>query len=210
MKIRTVIGLTGATAASCVVGAIALSAPAAYGAPAVHPPATDLPVIYPSPDPTGELPPPGSPGLTVTGNCPSYLFGNAVGFEFQGGNAVFYRIPPGQPPGNSNGGNVEGTADLMIATPGVPPSESNQGTPPSNPVDSGYSGHTHLWFGTNSNANGQSYFGETISFQGTAPNGATIKLTANPGSNTSVSGNTNDWGKLDITCTGTPNPLPAA
>ena len=209
---RVIIRLAGAGAVACL-GALGLSTPAAFGAAAQHPPsAGDLPVIYPSPDPTGLLPPPGSGGVTVTGNCPSYLFSGAVGFAFQSGNAVFYQVPAGQTPSSANGGNVEGTADLMIATPGVPPSMDNpNGTPPSNPVDSLYEGHTHLWFGQNSNANGHSYFGETISFQGTAPNGATIKLTANPGFNVSAGPqNQSGWGKLSITCTGTPFPLPTA
>jgi hypothetical protein len=195
------------------IGLVGLSGSAAYGAAAQHPPSvTDLPVIYPAPDATGELPPADSGILTISGDCPSYLFDSAVGFAFQSGNAVFYRIPPGQPPSNSNGGNVEGTADLIIATPGVPPSPENPaGTPPSNPVDSLYQGHAHLWFGQNFNANGHSYFGETVMFQGTAPNGATIKITANPGSNTSAGpGNMSGWGKVFVTCTGTPFPLPTA
>lgn len=189
------------------VGAIGLPGSAAFGAAAQHAPIGDLPVIYPSPDPTGPLPPADSPGVTVVGSCPAFLFPTdasayAIGFLFQSGNDVFYRIPPGAPPGVSYGGNVEGIADLVHATPGLPPSEQNpNGVPPSNPVDTGYKGHAHLWFGTNFNANGQSYFGETVSFQGTAPDGSTISLTANPGSNTSASGNTNGWGKLKVTCT---------
>jgi hypothetical protein len=209
---KMLLGLTSSGALACL-GVVGLSGPAAYGAPAQHPPsAADLPVIYPSPNPTGELPPADSGILTVTGNCPSYLFDSAIGFAFQSGHAVSYQIPPGAPPGVSNGANAEGTADLIIATPGVPPSSENpNGTPPSNPVDSLYSGQTHLWFGSNSNANGQSYFGETFMFQGTAPNGATIKITGNPGFNTSAGpGNLNGWGKVFVTCTGTPFPLPAS
>jgi len=68
-----------------------------------------------------------------------------------------------------------------------------------------------LWFGSNSNANGHSYFGETILFQGTGPNGATIKLTANPGFNQSAGPeNQSGWGKVFVTCTGTPFPLPSS
>ena len=212
MRTKMLLGLTSSGALACL-GAMGLSAPAAFGAPAVHPPsATDLPVIYPAPDQTGELPPADSGILTVSGDCPSYLFDSAIGLAFQSGNATFYRIPPGAPPGAANGGNAEGIADLVIATPGTDPTPENpDGTLPSNPVDSLYSGQTHLWFGQNANANGQSYFGETIMFQGTAPNGATIKLTANPGFNTSAGpGNQNGWGKVFVTCTGAPFPLPAS
>lgn len=209
MKIKTVVGLAGASAAASCIGVVALSGSAAYGAPAQHPPSiTDVGIIYPSPDPTGELPPPGSGLITVTGDCPSYLFGNAVGFGFLSGNAVEYQLVNGVP----NGGNAEGIADLIIATPGTAPTMENpNGTPPTNPVNSMYKGQAHAWFGTNSNANGQSYFGETFTFQGTAPNGATISLHGNPGFNTSAGpGNQNGWGKLDITCTGTPFPLPGS
>lgn len=204
MKIKTVVGLASASALASI-GAVGLSGSTAFGAAALHPPSVqDVGVIYPSPSPTGQLPAIGDPSLTVVGNCPSNLFGDsAVGFAFLSGNGVFYRIPPGAPPSMANGGNIEGTADLMYATPGVPPSASNMdGTPPSNPVDSGYEGHAHLWFGQNSNANGQSYFGETISFSGSATDGSTISITANPGSNTSAGpGNMNGWGKLKVTCT---------
>jgi hypothetical protein len=193
------------TGALVCMGALGLSGSAAFGAAAVHPPVSALPIIYPSPDPTGELPPLGSPGLTVVGTCPGFLFGgNAIGFLIQSGNDVLYRIPAGSPPGVSNGGNVEGISDLVYAAPGTPPSPGNPaGVPPSQTVftDSGYQGHTHLWFGMNSNANGHSYFWETISFNGTAPDGSSISITANPGSNTSVSGHTNGWGKVKVTCT---------
>ena len=202
IKAAAAVGLLG----GCV-GAIGLSGSAAFGAAAQHVPVGDLGPIYPSPDPTGVLPPAGSPFVTVVGSCPDFLFPTdagayAIGFVFQSGNDVLYRIPPGAPPGVSYGGNVEGISDLVYATPGQPPSQDNpNGVPPSDPVDSGYQGQTHLWFGTNFNANGQSYFGETISFQGTAPDGSTISLFGNPGSNTSASGNTNGWGKLKVTCT---------
>ena len=202
--LRTLVGMASSGALACL-GFAGLTGQAAYGAAAQHPPASDVGIVYPSPNPTGELPPPGSPVLTVNGDCPSYLWGNAIGLEFQSGNVVEYRIPTDAPPGVSNGANGEGIADLMIATPG----SSDGTTPPSDAVDSLYTGHTHLWFGQNANANGQSYFGETVQFQGTAPNGATIKLTANPGFNVSAGpGNQSDWGKVDVTCTGTPFPLP--
>ena len=202
LRPKTIIGLASAGALACV-GTVGLFGSAAFGAPAVHPPVSELGIIYPSPDPTGALPP-GGPGVTVVGTCPAFLLGgNAIGFLFQSGNATLYRIPPGSPPGTSNGGNVEGIADLVYAAPGIPPTQTTPGVPPSQTVftDSGYQGHSHLWFGTNSNANGQSYFGETISFSGTAPDGSTISITANPGSNTSASGNMNGWGKLKVTCT---------
>jgi hypothetical protein len=185
---------------------LGLTGSSAFAAPAVHPPsASDLPIIYPSPDPTGALPPAGTPGVKVVGSCPAFLLGgNAIGFLFQSGNAVLYRIPPGAPPGVSNGANVEGISDLVYAAPGTPPSQANpNGIPPSQTVftDSGYQGQTHLWFGTSSNANGQSTFGETISFHGSASDGSSITITANPGSTTSASGHTNGWGQLKVTCT---------
>jgi hypothetical protein len=147
-------------------------------------------VIYPAPDQTGQLPPPGTPGTKIDASCPSWLFQSAVGFKFTSGSAVLYRIPPGAPPGVSNGGNAQGNAMLMLGT-----SASDQ-----NPTFSGYQGKAHLWFGQNSNANGQSYFGETIAFDGTATDGTSISIHGNPGSNTSASGNTNGWGQLTVRC----------
>jgi hypothetical protein len=211
MRVKTLVGLASSGALACL-GAVGLSG-VAYGAAAQHPPVSDVPIIYPSPDQSGEIPPPG-PGspTTVTGDCPSYLFGTAVGLSFQSGNVVEYRIPPGAPPGVSNGANGEGIADLIIATAGSDPTPDNpSGTLPSNPIDSLYSGQAHLWFGQNFNANGHSYFGETFTFHGTAPNGATIDLHGNPGFNMSAGpGNPNQWGKVGITCTGTPFPLPSS
>lgn len=223
-RLKTLVAITS-TGALVSMGAIGLSGSVAYAAAAQHPPTvTDLGVIYPSPNVTGQLPPMGAPSVTVVGTCPDFLFGTdptdplggqyAIGFAPQSGSAVEYRIPPGAPPGVSNGANFEGIADLVYADPGLAPSSENpNGVPPAgtNLTDSGYTGHTHLWFGSNTNPNFnppngnlQQYFGETISFQGTAPNGATITITANPGFNSSASGHMNGWGKLKVTCTGTP------
>lgn len=207
MRLKTLVALAS-TGALVGMGAVALPETAAFGAAAVHAPVTDLPIIYPSPNPTGALPSPGSPFLTVVGTCPDFLFGPdgtlgqyAIGFAFVSGTDTFYRIPAGSSPGAANGGNIEGIADLVYADPGIPDmSDPADSVPPSNPQNSSYVGQAHVWFGSNSNANGQSYFGETISFHGTTPDGSTITITANPGANTSASGNMNNWGKLKVTC----------
>ena len=172
------------------LAATGLGIGAAMAAPATTLPAPDLGIIYPSPSQSQTLPPVGSPGVTVVGlaNCPSFLFADPqpVGFEFQSGNAVLYRISDGTP----NGGNAEGIATLVDGS-----------------TLTAYAGQTHLWFGTNINPNNngttnqQAYFGETISFHGAAPDGSSITITANPGGNTSASGNQNGWGVLKVTCT---------
>jgi len=168
------------------------SATAAY-----HVPPQDLPPIYPAEGqtPNGALPASG-PGVTVVGNCPAYLFGtpdgtnatDAVGFAFDSGNAHFYRLTTPGDPTTGQGANAEGTATLVI------------GDNP-NPTITPYTGKTHLWFGSNTNANGHMYFGETISYHGTTPDGShSITFTSNPGFNVSVSGNQNGWGVLKVTC----------
>ena len=65
-----------------------------------------------------------------------------------------------------------------------------------------WTGHTHLWFGDNLNPTGnrQAYFGKTGSFQGSAADGTSLKIMANPGGNTSASGNFNEWGQVSVTC----------
>ena len=189
MKAKRIVRWAGVGTAACV-GVVGFAATAASGAAAQHVAADKIGVIYPAPNNTGLLPPPGSPGTKIGANCPAFLFDNAIGFSFNTGSAVFYRIPAGAPPSMSNGGNVEGNATLELGT-----SPSDQ-----NPTSSGYSGKAHLWFGDNSNANGHSYFGETISFHGTATDGTSISITANPGFNTSASGHTNGWGQLTIRC----------
>jgi len=86
------------------------------------------------------------------------------------------------------------------------------GTPDDNPnpTITPYTGKTHLWFGSNTNANGHMYFGETISFHGTTPDGShSITITANPGFNVSVSGNQNGWGVLKVTCSYSDPPVGA-
>ena len=212
MKQRALIRLAGAGAMACI-GFIGFSTSVAQGAPAVHPDPQGA-LIFPSPDPTGVLPPLDTPG------CPSWLFpdlganppsGNAVGFVFDSGNAVFYRTtnpPPGLP---SNGGNVEGTADLVTFFQSDLTNPAQLPTSALDPsvVDQGYTGQAHFWFGNNINPNNtgpggknlQSYFGETIQFHGTAPDGSTITITGNPGGNISASGNENSWGHAKVTCT---------
>jgi len=183
MRTRWRLSLASAAGGAVVLLAVGLSGPAAVAAPAQTMPAATMPPIYPSPLPNGAIPESG-PGVKIVGNCPAWLFSDPIGFQFTSGNAVLYRIPPGAPPGVSNGANAEGQATLMDGA---------------NPTT--YSGHTHLWFGQNSNPTGkaQGYFGETISFNGSGPGGS-ISITANPGFSSSASGNLNQWGQVKVTC----------
>lgn len=121
------------------------------------------------------------------GNCPAWVINDPLVFTFTSGNAVLYR-PSAMGP---QGGNAEGQAELWDIV-------------GSALVDTGYGGHTHLWFGSNINPTGnlQQYFGETGSFQGSAADGTSITITANPGFAQSASGHQNGWGKVSVTCTG--------
>lgn len=177
----SVVRLAGISAL-VAIGPLGFSASAAYAAPAMTVPAANLGPIYPSPLPSGSLPSAG-PGVTIVGNCPGFLFTDPVGVSFNSGNAVFYRIPNGDPR-LANGGNIEGNATLLDGS-----------------IPTSYSGHAHLWFGQNINPTGnqQAYFGETISIQVAGPDGS-ITITANPGGNFSASGNSNGWGVLKVTC----------
>lgn len=191
--------LRGLMGGSIVFLGLATWAGAASASPASNFPAQYVPPIFPAEGltPDGALPASGQ-GVTVVGigNCPTNLFGtpdgtnatDAVGFVFQSGKAVFYQMTTPGDPSTANGANIQGIATLIV------------GDNP-DPMVSLYSGQTHLWFGTNSNANGQSYFGETISFHGVTPNGShSITITANPGFNVSASGHQSGWGVLKITC----------
>jgi hypothetical protein len=182
MRARWFLQLAGASSVA-FVGVLGLSGSSALAAPAQTMHAADLPPIYPSPSPNGALPS-GGPGVKIVGTCPGWLFTDPVGFQFTSGNAVEYQIPPGAPPGVSNGANVEGTATLMDGL---------------NPT--AFSGHTHLWFGQNSNPTGnlENYFGETISFSGTDGTNS-ISITANPGFIQSASGHQSGWGQVKVTC----------
>jgi hypothetical protein len=182
--------IRAAVAAGTLAAGAGLWASSASGAPAVTFPAQTLPIIYPSPSPDGTLPPADSGIAKISGlaDCPAFLFGDpqgAVGFKFLSGNAVANRIPDGNPADALND-NAEGIAVLV-----------------DNSTLTGYVGQTHLWLGINLNPTGNSQmkFGETIAFHGTAPDGSTVSITANPGSTTSASGNTNGWGQLHVICT---------
>jgi hypothetical protein len=206
VKLRTVIGLTGAAAAS-FVGMAGLAAGPAGAAPATTMPAANLtaflgvPVpIFASPftDPTAG---PTFPDVKMTGNCEAapWLFaGTSNGpptlwLDFQSGNAVVYR-PNSNPvfqflPG---GLNAVGEAKLVMLT----------GFTDSGPTfgDTGFAGPAHVWLGQNANGNGQMYLGETVTFSGTAPDGSTISFTANPGFVQSASGHQSGWGQQNLSC----------
>jgi hypothetical protein len=197
MRIRTVIGLTGATAAS-FAGMVGLAAgPASAGGNgAVNIPAADLTQTLGTPIPVfggflypGEpgLPFPVPPNVKVSGNCVAgvpWLFSDPVALNFVSGNAVLYR---GTSPVNGlpNGLNAEGTATLFdLANPAAPT----------------FTGPAHVWFGQNGNANGQSVQAATFSFSGTAADGSTLSFTENPGTTTSASGHQSGWGQQNLSC----------
>jgi len=194
---KLVRGLMGGGIAVRGLGAWAGVASASGGT--IHAPAQFLPAIFPAEGltPDGALPPGGGGNFKITGNCPSYLFigsgtnaTDAVGFAFVDGNGHFYQVTVPGDPTSANGANVEGTATLVIGD------NTNPG-----PTVEPYTGHTHLWFGTNSNANGQMMFAQTIAFHGVAPDGSSITIEANPGSTTAAHNNhSNGWGELTITC----------
>jgi hypothetical protein len=188
VKIKTVIGLTGATAASLVgmAGLAASPAGAAPGGPATTMPAGDLPPI---PLFGGFLPAGTFPNIKVNGNCPSWIFNpnNSFALQFLSGNAVLYRgFNAGD--GFPNGGNAVGTAELLEN--GSPVTDTGQT----------FVGSSHLWFGQNANANGTSYLGETATFNGTAADGSTISFSVNPGSITSAGGHNGGWGQQNLSC----------
>jgi hypothetical protein len=191
VKLRTVIGLIGAMAAS-FVGMAALVASPAGAAAAITGPAGNLP--FPIPlflplEPAGT-----APNVKVTGNCPSWLFDpNSLALSFTSGHAVLYR---GINASNDfpNGANAEGDAVLLVFDAKGDPVTRIQT----------FMGRAHAWFGQNGNANGQSYFGETVSFSGTATDGSgsTITLTANPGGVQPASGKPGGgWGQENLSCT---------
>jgi hypothetical protein len=129
VRIRAVVGLGGAMAAS-VVGVVSLSTTTTTiaAAPAQQTPAQELgPITVPGFLPAGTF-----PNIKVTGNCPQWLFSDAIGFLFTSGNAHFHWID--RTTGQPNGGNVEGIAKLL-----------------DNGNSTAFSGQTHAWFGQSSN-----------------------------------------------------------
>ena len=189
MKIRTVVGLTGAAAAS-LAGIAGLAASPAGAAPAQHMSAAGLAV----PLFGGFVPAKAFPNAKVTGNCPSWLFDstNSFALEFLSGDAVLQRgfnLSDGFP----NGGDVRGTAAFIEN--GSPVTDSGQT----------FIGSAHVWFGQNQNANGQSYVGEVATFSGTATDGSgsTLSFTVNPGGNTPANAKPNagnGWGEQQLSC----------
>jgi hypothetical protein len=180
-------GLGGVAVLACAV-VLGAAATGAFAAPATNLPAPALGPIFPGPTNGGALPA-GGPGVKITGTCPQWLFNDRVGLVFSSGNAVLYQPDNSGIPGTLglppfDGGNVEGNAALF---------DGSDSTQPS------YTGQAHLWFGLTYNANGQFYFGETISFRGTGTAGA-ISLSANPGFVTSASGHNSGWGQVTLRC----------
>jgi len=183
VKIRTAIGLAGATAAS-FVGVAGLAASPAGAAPAQTGPVQDL-IPFPIPifAPLVQAGT-GFPNDKVSGNCESaarWLFTDSLAFFFVSGNAVLYRGT--SPSGIPNGLNAVGTAVLI-----------DNGSP------TAFVGPAHVWFGQNANANGTSYGGETVNFSGTAPDGSTISIIVNPGFINSAGGHSGGWGQQNLSC----------
>jgi hypothetical protein len=182
MKIRTVIGLAGATAASLAGTAALAATPAGAGGNGAQP--LPLDVLNGMVGGIVQLAPPGSfPNITVTGDCPAFLFTDVLGFDFSSANAHINRIDPVT--GAPNNANAEGIATLL-----------DNGAP------TAYSGQTHAWFGQNVNPNGRQWFGSTVSFTGTAADGSTISFSTNPGGSFNpTTGTGNGWGQETVTCT---------
>lgn len=200
MKIKTVVGLAGASAAS-LVGMAGLVANPADAASATTMPASNLTAFLAANygNPFGGVPilaAPGSgsflpsgffPNIKVTGNCPSWLFNDVVALNFTTGNAVVYQgssspVAPFLP----GGLNAVGTAQLV-----------DQGT------GTNFVGPAHAWVGQSGNANGQQYAGETFTFTGTA-GGMTISFSVNPGFVKSPGGHFGGWGQQNLSCSGFP------
>lgn len=168
---------TGAALLAC--SALGLAAAAATAAPAVHLTPTGLPIDL-GPVPVGV------PGVTEVGNCPAAFSTDDMQVVFDTGNAVLYR--------DGNGGNVEGQAMLYDGT---------------TDMSTGYTGHAHAWFGQNVNPNNsgvpgvgnqQQWFAETVSFDGSAGDGTSVKISVSFGGGLSASGNESDWTHVKVTC----------
>jgi hypothetical protein len=204
MKLRTVVGLTGATAAS-LVGMASLAANPAGADPGQQIGAANLSAYLGVPGVPlfGQLIYPGEPGLQftpnnvkVSGNCVSaapWLFTDQLGFNFVSGNAHVYQVGGGTSlaPTFPGGANATGVAQLV---------DFNSGPPFLPPDGREYTGPAHVWLGQNANANGQLVGAETVSVSLTAPDGSTISLSANPGTITSASGHQSGWGQENLSC----------
>ena len=189
---RTLLKSAGASALAC--GALGFAASAASGAAAQQIPAQYVPVIaFPAPA--------AAVGASVGANCPSWVANDDLGLQFTSGNAVEYRIDPST--GQPNGGNAEGQAYLEGVV-----LDKNGNVASTYTVPGGFSGHTHVWFGSNTNpnfgpTNDQNWFGETVSFNGTSADGMSgISISASFGGGNSASGNSSGWLHVKVTCTG--------
>lgn len=185
MKLKTLARSAGVCALACA--SLGIGSAAASAAPAQTGPAAGLPIDL-GPIPIGQ------PGVTVVGNCPASFSSDDMQLVFTAGNAVEYRIDPST--GMPNGGNAEGQAMLFDGT-------TDSAT--------GYTGHAHAWFGVNVNPNNsgtpgvgnqQQWFAETFSFNGSAPDGSSVTISASFGGGLSASGNESDWTHVKVTCTG--------
>lgn len=199
MKIRTAIAIAGATAVSFVgMAGLAVSTAAAGGNGAQKVPADQLTTFlannygYPFPGlyifASPFAPAGAGPNVKVSGNCATaapWLFTDSFVLNFVSGNAVVYR-PSSNPvfPFLPGGLNAEGTAQLIDLSTG----------------DTGFAGPAHVWLGQNANANGTFYAGETVSFTGTAADGSTISIKANPGEINSAGGHHGGWGEQNLAC----------
>ena len=196
MKLRTVIAIGSATAAS-LLGVVSFAASPASAAAAQTMPAADLTGFLGIPVPVFASPfsEAGTfPNVKVTGNCSDapWLFSDILGLDFQSGNAVVYRGPSGPVfPFLPDGLNAVGVAVLDASSTGP------HGFGPTEFV-----GPAHVWLGQGANAKGQIYAGETVSFTGTASDGSgsTISFTANPGFVVSAGGHQGGWGQQNLTC----------
>jgi hypothetical protein len=168
-----VIKSAGACALAC--GAMGVAASAASAAAATTGSAAGVAIDL-GPIPVGQQ------GVTVVGNCPANLYTDDIGLMFTDGNFVTSR--------GGNNANAEGDAVLM-----------------DNTSDTGlYTGKAHAWFGQNTNpnysptGNQQTWFAETVSYHGSAPDGSSITISASFGGGTSASGHESGWTHVKVTC----------
>ena len=184
MKFRTVAGLAGATAASLLGAGALAAAPAGAGGNGAQP--VPLSVLNQlTGDIVGPFSLPGTfPNITVTGDCPSFLFSAGLGFYFTDGSAHINR---GINTVNGLPNNINAQGDAYLIEGGT---------------QTTYWGQTHAWFGQNVNPNGRQWQGSTTSFSGTAADGSTITFSTNPGGSFNpTTGTGNGWGQETVTCT---------
>lgn len=128
------------------------------------------------------------PGAKVSGDCSALSGAAGLVLVWSSGNGHFYG-PTSNP--LTSGLNVEGPADLW----------STDGN--GKLLAMLDSGTAHLWLGNNTNKNNtgdptgnqQTYFGITISFQGTW-----VAFNSSGGGGSSASGNPTGWGQTSVRC----------